>query len=90
LSFDVSTGDNTGGLSSLPFKLDEGYLIASMLWSAVGGGFWIYGKKQRSAPALYGGIVMIAVSWLITSALWMSLSCIGIMAGIYYWARMED
>jgi hypothetical protein len=73
----------------LPFKLDAGYLVASLLWSAVGAGFWIYGKKQRSAPPLFGGIALIAISWLITSAFWMSLACLGIIAGIYYWSRQD-
>jgi hypothetical protein len=74
----------------LPFKLDTNYLFASMLWSAVGGGYWIYGKKQRTAPPLFGGIALIAASWLISSAFWMSLSCIGIMVAVYYWCRYED
>ena len=71
------------------FPLDAGYLIASMLWSAIGAGFWIYGKKQRSGPPLFGGIAIFAISWLITSALWMSVAAIGIIGGIYYWSRQE-
>jgi hypothetical protein len=74
----------------LPFKLDASYLLASVLWSGIGVGFWVYGKKQRSAPPLVGGIALIAVSCLITSAFWMSLTCIGIIVGIYYWSRQED
>lgn len=70
-------------------KLDASYLIVSLVWSAVGGGFWIYGKKQRSAPPLFGGIALIAISWLITSALWMSLAAIGVIAGIYYWSQLD-
>ena len=73
----------------LPFKLDASYLLVSLVWSAVGGGFWIYGKKQRSAPALFGGMGLIAISWLITSALWMSLAAVGIIAGIYFWSRQD-
>jgi hypothetical protein len=73
----------------LPFKLDASYLLASVLWSGVGAGFWIYGKKQRSAPPLFGGVVLIAISWLISSAFWMSLAAIGIIAGIYYWSRQD-
>jgi hypothetical protein len=60
-----------------------------VLWSGVGAGFWIYGKKQRSAPPLFGGVVLIAISWLISSAFWMSLAAIGIIAGIYYWSRQD-
>jgi len=71
------------------FKIDANYLIVSMLWSAVGGGFWLYGKKQRSAPPLFGGMALIAISWLISSAFWMSLAALGIIAGIYFWSRQD-
>ena len=74
----------------LPFNLDASFMLASVLWSGIGVGFWVYGKKQRSAPALYGGVVLIAASCLISSAFWMSVACIGIIAGIYFWSRHED
>ena len=37
--------------------LNPGTLIASLIWGAIGAGFFIYGKKQRSAPSLFGGIL---------------------------------
>jgi hypothetical protein len=74
----------------LPFKLDASYLFVSMFWSAIGGGFWLYGKKQRTAPPLFGGIGLIAISWVINSAVWMSLAAIGIIVGVYYWSRHSD
>jgi hypothetical protein len=74
----------------LPFKLDSSYLFVSMFWSAIGGGIWLYGKKQRTAPPLFGGVALIAISWLITSAVWMSVAALGIIAGIYYWSRHSD
>lgn len=74
----------------LPIKLDTAYLFLSMFWSAIGAGFWIYGKKQRTGPPLFGGIALIAISWLITSAIWMSLAGIAIIAGIWFWSRQGD
>jgi hypothetical protein len=74
----------------LPFKLDTSYLFVSMIWSAIGGGYWLYGKKQRSAPPLWGGVALIAISWLITSWIWMSLAAIAIMVGVYYWSKNSD
>ena len=74
----------------MPFNLDASYMLASVLWSGIGVGFWVYGKKQRSAPWLYGGVALIAVSCLISSAFWMSVASIGIIAGAYYWSRHED
>jgi hypothetical protein len=72
-----------------PFKLDTSYLFVSMFWSAVGAGFWIYGKKQRSGPPLFGGVGLIAITFLIQSAFWMSVAAVGIMAGVYYWSRRD-
>jgi hypothetical protein len=70
-------------------KLDASYLIVSVLWSGVGAGFWIYGKKQRTAPPLFGGIALIALTFLITSAFWMSVAAIAVIAGIYFWSRAD-
>jgi hypothetical protein len=74
----------------LPFKLDASYLLASVLWSGIGFGYWVYGKKQRSLPPMVGGVALIVVSCLISSAFWMSVAAIGIIVGIYYWSRYED
>jgi hypothetical protein len=72
-----------------PINLDASYLFVSMIWSAVGMGYWVYGKKQRTAPPLFGGIGLIAISWLINSAFWMSLAAVGIIVGVYYWSRND-
>jgi len=53
-------------------------------------GYWIYGKRQSAWPAMVGGVALIAVSWLITSALWMSLVCLAVMFGVYLLAKMGD
>ncbi len=50
-------------------------------------GYLIYGKKQRSAIPFIGGILMTAVSFLLTP-LMMSLICIAIMFGV--WWLMEQ
>ena len=56
----------------------------------MGTGYWIYGKKQSSAPALFGGIGLVAISiFLADSALWMSLAGIAIVAGVFYWSRRD-
>jgi hypothetical protein len=71
----------------LPFGFSSGSLFASLVWGAVGAGFCIYGKKQRSAPALFGGIALVGISYFINSALWMSVAAVGIIAGIWLWSR---
>jgi hypothetical protein len=73
------------------FHLDAGGLIASLFWGGIGLGFFVYGKKQRSAPPLFGGIALLGISYFLAdSAFWMSLAGAGILIGIYYWSRRGD
>lgn len=67
--------------------LNEHYLWASLIWSSIGMGYWIYGKRQSAWPAMVGGVALIAASWLIMSALWMSLACLALMFGVYFLAK---
>ena len=66
------------------FNISSSFLIASLIWGSVGVGFFIYGKKQRLMIPLFGGIALIAISYLIASALYMSLASIGIIALIWF------
>lgn len=59
------------------------FLFASLIWGSVGVGYFIYGKKQRSWPPMAGGVVMVALSYLVGSALLMSLLCLALIAGVY-------
>ena len=59
--------------------LNEHYLWASCIWGAIAGGYLIYGWRQRALLPFIGGLAMTAASFLIVSALWMSLACIALM-----------
>ena len=59
------------------------FLFASLIWGSIGAGYFIYGKKQQSLPAMVGGIAMVAVSYFVGSALTMSLICILLMVAVY-------
>jgi len=59
------------------------FLFASLIWGSIGFGYFIYGKKQQSLPAMIGGIVMIAVSYFVSSALGMSLISVLIIVAVY-------
>jgi len=63
------------------------FLFASLVWGSVGFGYFIYGKKQSSWPPMIGGIVMIACSYFIGSALLMSLISLALMAAVYFFLR---
>jgi hypothetical protein len=65
-------------------------LFASLIWGSIGLGFAIYGKKQRAAAPLVGGIALMGISYLIGSALVMSLVGVALVAGIVWYQRHFD
>ena len=73
------------------FHLDASVLFASLIWGGIGMGFFVFGKKQRSAPAMFGGVALIGITYFLAeSAVWMSLAGAGILAGIYFWSKHQD
>ncbi len=64
-------------------NLNASFLFASLFWGAVGVGYFVYGKRQSSWVPMIGGIVMIALSYFIASALLMSGVCLALIAAIY-------
>jgi uncharacterized membrane protein HdeD (DUF308 family) len=59
------------------------FLFASLVWGSVGVGYFVYGKKQGSWAPMVAGVVMVAISYFVGSALLMSLLCLALMAGVY-------
>ncbi len=59
-------------------------LFASLIWSSIGVGYFVYGKKQQSIWPMFGGIGMIVLSYVTSSVLTMSLSCLGVVAAVYF------
>jgi hypothetical protein len=55
---------------------------AAMLWGGVGGGYLIYGWRQKSAIPLAGGAAMTLACFL--SALPMTLVCLAVMALVHW------
>jgi hypothetical protein len=68
-------------------NISNSYLIASVFWSAIGVGFWVYGKKQRSMVPLFGGALLMATTYFIEDALTMSLVCLALVAGMWHLIR---
>ncbi len=63
--------------------MNSSYLFAALLWGSVGLGYFIYGKKQNSWSPMVAGILMLAVSYFVSSAGLMSLICLALVAGVY-------
>ena len=67
--------------------LDAKFLFASLIWGSIGVGYFIYGKRQQEVVPLVGGLVMIAVSYLVSGALLMSLISIVLIATVHFLLR---
>jgi hypothetical protein len=63
---------------------NSSFLFASLFWGSVGVGYFIFGKKQGEMMPLIGGIVMVAVSYFVSSWLLMTLICVALIAAIYF------
>ena len=63
---------------------ETSFLFASLLWGSVGMGYFIYGKKQSATMPMIGGVVICAVSYVVSSWLLMTLLSIGIIVAIHW------
>ncbi len=64
-------------------------LFASLIWSSVGFGLLIYGKKQTALLPFLGGLLMIVLSYFIASSpLVLSLASLAILGGLYVLHKM--
>jgi CheY-like chemotaxis protein len=59
------------------------FLFASLIWGSVGLGYFVYGKAQQSWASMVGGLLLMAFSYLVGSALVMSLSSIAIIGAVH-------
>jgi hypothetical protein len=64
----------------------ESFIWASMFWGAVGTGYVVYGWKQQSMIPFIAGLVMSAVACFVP-ALPMSLLCVVLMFGVWYFVK---
>jgi hypothetical protein len=62
---------------------DTKFLLANLVWGSIAAGYILYGRKQREMVPFIGGVLMVVVSFLVTSALLMSLLSIALMVLIY-------
>jgi len=62
----------------MPFAIefDPNWLMTSMLVGTIGGGLFLYGKKQSRLPQLLTGIAMFAESTFVSSIPWMIASAV--------------
>lgn len=59
---------------------EPSYLLASLVFSSIGLGYFIYGKKQKHKIAFYSGIGLMIYPYFITSVSAVVLSGVVLMA----------
>jgi hypothetical protein len=69
-------------------NFDSSFLFASLLWGSIGVGYFIFGKKQGSTMPLIGGLAMIAVSYVVSGWLLMSLISIALIAATHWLMKL--
>lgn len=60
-----------------------GVLFASIVVSAIGLGFFLYGKKQSRPLQLIAGLVLMVYPYFVDSAGWMLGICAMIVVGLW-------
>ena len=62
--------------------IDTPSLIAGFVISTVGFSVFLYGKKQRREPHLVAGVLMMVAPFVVTEALWMSITAVCLLLGL--------
>lgn len=59
------------------------YLFAAIVWSAVGLGFFVYGRRRRRIIPVLGGVLLMSFSCFLNTTLLLSLASAGVAMLIY-------
>ena len=54
-------------------------LMLSILFGSIGLGYFVYGKKQANLIALFAGLLLMVVPYLISNSIVLSAVCVVIM-----------
>jgi hypothetical protein len=60
--------------------MDSSALWVGMLFGAIGGGYFLYGKKQADAPAMLVGFLLCFVPYFIPNLIVLSILSLALMA----------
>jgi hypothetical protein len=71
----------------LLLSFDTNLLFASLVWGAIGMGYFVYGKRQKSIVPWLGGVAILAASYFADSVLVMSLICVALIIATHWLVR---
>jgi hypothetical protein len=69
-------------------SFDPASLLVSVLISAVGVGFFLYGKKQQRWPHLVVGLVLMGYTYFVSSVAVMLAIAVGLVVALWFAVRM--
>ena len=69
--------------------MNVNWLLLSMVYSTVGLGMFMYGKKAVRFVPLIAGIALMVIPYFVDSLLWMSVTCIVLMASPFLLSGLE-
>jgi hypothetical protein len=69
--------------------MNVNWLLLSMIYSTVGLGMFMYGKKAVRFVPLIAGIALMILPYFITSLLWMTISSVALMASPFVMDRFD-
>ena len=69
-------------------SFDPTSLLLSILISAVGVGFFIYGRKQQRWPQLVVGIALMGYTYFVSSVAVMLAIAVGLLVALWLAVRM--
>jgi hypothetical protein len=78
-----------GRYSTVNLDTSTGSLMASLLVSAFGGGFFIYGWKQKRWPQLVVGVVMSIYPFFVESVWLTYLIAVALVVGLWFALRAD-
>jgi hypothetical protein len=67
--------------------LSAGSLFASLVISTIGGGFFLYGKKQQRLPQLFTGLVLGVYPYFVGNVAWMIVIAAALIGGLWLAVR---
>ena len=67
--------------------IDESFLWASLLWGSIGGGYLLYGWRQKAPIPLLAGVLLTVLSFFASDALLMSVLSVAVIAGTWWATR---
>ncbi|HUW99169.1 MAG TPA: hypothetical protein VMV40_10105 [Acidiferrobacter sp.] len=54
-------------------------LMFSLIFGTIGSAYFVYGRKQRNAAALFSGVGLVMLSMLVSQLAWLMLGSLAFM-----------